>query len=63
MVRVDLLDSVRGLKTLLGGYFRYFNLISCLNVSHKSVEHRLLIRTGTHALMQKATPPLGRVDS
>ena len=35
MVRVDLLDSVRGLKTLLGGYFRYFNLISCLNVSHE----------------------------
>jgi hypothetical protein len=41
LVRVDLLDSVRGLKTLLGGYFRYFNLISCLNVSHKSVEYRL----------------------
>jgi hypothetical protein len=23
LVRVDLLDSVRGLKTLLGGYFRH----------------------------------------
>ena len=44
MVRVDLLDSVRGLKTLLGGYFKYFNLISCLNVSHKFVEYRLVMK-------------------
>ena len=28
--------TVEGLKTLLGGYFGYFNLISCLNVSHAS---------------------------
>ncbi|BBH41446.1 hypothetical protein myaer102_40590 [Microcystis viridis NIES-102] len=34
MVWVDLLDSVGGLKTLLGGYFGHFSPISCLNVSH-----------------------------
>jgi hypothetical protein len=34
LVGVDLLDSVKGLKTLLGGYFGHFSLVSCLNVSH-----------------------------
>ncbi|BAG01820.1 hypothetical protein MAE_19980 [Microcystis aeruginosa NIES-843] len=37
MVWVDLLDSVGGLKTLLGGYFGHFSPISCLNVSHHIV--------------------------
>ncbi|BAG03159.1 unknown protein [Microcystis aeruginosa NIES-843] len=44
MVWVDLLDSVGGLKTLLGGYFGHFSPISCLNVSHSYIHYMYLRR-------------------